>query len=235
MSGFEHYKKVRAELVELYTFMTERQFPVVAPRSVFLTTEQLNELERRPPPGGIARFTKQIQIDVTPIRIINAYEIGGDEFEMGFGRPKRDIPLLYESMQEYIRLWVDVKINSYGYGTASIEELRAIERVTRSLFNIYRYYRQTEEQERMDKITQSDDGEHGLTSLVLGTLKYGMEGFSDVSYVSYVDQYYEKLRASSEKITMYVNPNGFTEPQRQDGIVKQFQLPKMQHNLSGWE
>ena len=57
MDGYAHYRKVREDLVTLYNLITTKHFPVVAPRSVFLTTEQLERIANNPPPGGVERFT----------------------------------------------------------------------------------------------------------------------------------------------------------------------------------
>lgn len=232
MDGFDHFRKVRGELVRLYEFMTDKQFPVIAPRSVFLTTRQLENIEKNPPPGGTSRFSRRIEMHVSIQRIVNAYEIGGSEFEMGFARPKTDIPLIYEAIQEYVRLWVDIKINSYNYQTADIKELRALEAVSRSLFSIYKYYREMDEQEKMRVGT--DETEFALANLNFGHLQYGLSGFKDIGFVSYVDQYYEKLQSHTDSTTMYIDPYRYQEPERQQAITEMFELPKMQHSLGNW-
>lgn len=231
MDGVNHYRKVSSELIKLYEFITDTHFPVIAPRSVFLTTEQLEKLEKFPPAGGLSRFTKRMEVDVSIEKIMHAYEIGGDTFEMGFKYPKRDIPIIYEAIQEYIRLWVDIKINAVGYNTATIEELRALERVSRSLFGIYKYYREEEEEERL----KSNDGmtDYSLANVAMALMQFGGGEAKGLSFVSYVDQYYDKLKNSNDTYTLYLDRHRYVEPERQQNITDMFKLPTMGNNIDG--
>ena len=232
MDGFEHYSKVRTELVKLYEVITQRHFSVIAPRSVFFTTEQLERIARNPPPGGVERFTEPTERGVTIEKMVLAYEIGGDDFELAFKRPKRDIPEIYETIQEYIRLWVDIKINSYGYKTATIEELRKLENVARSLFGIYRYYYELDIEEKFDK--KASNTEFELANMALAGLAYGNRP-SEISFISYIDHYQEKINAKSENVTVYIDKDTYVEPSRQPGLTEVFDLPNMQHNLGNWQ
>lgn len=234
MDGALHYQQVRKALVELYYFITERQFPVVTTRSVFLTTEQIEKIEKFPPPGGLGRFTRRTEMDVTIKEIMLAYEIGGADFEMGFARPAKDVPVIYEAVQEYIRLWVDIILNTYGYKVATISELRALERVSRSLFGVYKYYRQEEEREKYNRNNGAVDDEYGIANIVLGVLENGLHGMGELSFVSYVDQYYEKIATSDSMGMSFVKQGTFIEPQKQMNIVSMFEMPKMQHTLGSW-
>lgn len=231
MDGLNHYRKVASELIRLYEFITDRHFPVIAPRSVFLTTEQLEKLEKFPPAGGLSRFTRRMEVDVSIEKIMHAYEIGGDTFEMGFKYPKRDIPIIYEAVQEYIRLWVDIKINAVGYNTATVDELRALERVSRSLFGIYKYYREEEEEERLKGNDETTD--YGLANVALSLMQFGSGEAKGLSFISYIDQYHDKLKSSNDTYTMYLDRHRYDEPERQKNITDMFKAPTMQHDLGG--
>lgn len=231
MDGLNHYRKVSSELIRLYEFITETHFPVIAPRSVFLTTEQLEKLENFPPPGGLSRFTRRMEVDVSIEKIMHAYEIGGDTFEMGFKYPKRDIPIIYEAIQEYIRLWVDIKINAVGYNTATIDELRALERVSRSLFAIYKYYREEEEEERLR--TNEGETDYGLANVAMSLMQFGGGAAKNLSFVSYIDQYHDKLKSSNDTYTLYLDRHRYVEPEKQQNITEMFKPPTMQYDLNG--
>lgn len=230
MDGVEHYAKVSSELFKLYEFLTQRHFPVRAPRSVFLTTEQLEKLERFPPPGGLERFSRPIDIDVSIERIMQAYEIGGDAFEMGFKKPSRDIPVIYEAVQEYIRLWVDIKLNYTSYNTASIDELRCLERVSRSLFGIYKYFRKQEEE---TKLAGANYTEYEIANVMLSFMQYGSGEADGLSFVSYVDKYYDQLKATDNTYGVYMNRHTYLEPERQNNITEMFKVPTQQSPVYG--
>lgn len=230
-NGITHHNKVRAELVRLYKLMTQRYYPVIAPRSVFLTTEQLEQLEKNPPVGGLARFSRLIETSVTIEKIIIAYEIGDVDFEMGFRHPSRDIPIIYETIQESIRLWIDIKMNSYSYKTASIEELRAMEKVARNLFSSYRHYYRENIREELNSTKKQT--EFSMANLYISMLKYGQDGPDDISFVSYIDKYYEQINSRQEHIGVYVDAQKYnaTIPV---ATPKLFTVPKQHDRLGEW-
>lgn len=233
MDGLEHYAKVRAELVRLYKMITSKPFPVIAPRSVFLSTEQLEALEKNPPVGGLSRFSRVVETYVTIEKIIRAYDIGDDDFELGFTRPSRDIPIIYEALQEYVRLWIDVKLNTYNYGTASLEELRAIEKVTRSLFHPYRHYYRERVRGEMEKGGNKES--LGMANFFLSMLSYGQEGPDDISYVSYVDSYNDRLNSRSHEMGVYMDAHYYQNVEKQS-VPKLIPVPKRHSNiLDNWD
>lgn len=231
MDGYAHYRKVREDLVTLYNLITTKHFPVVAPRSVFLTTEQLERIANNPPPGGVERFTHMTEMTCTIEKMMLAYSIGGEDFEIGFTRPGRDIPIVYETIQEYIRLWVDVKMNAYGYKTATIKELKMLENVSRSLFGIYKYYYEMEIARKYEQ--ENNETEFELANLALGGLVYGRQT-TDVSFISYIDHYHDRLSATDGRTTMYVDKDKYIEPIKHVPLTETFELPTMKHNVGNW-
>ena len=231
MDGFDHYRKTRKDLVTLYKVIKERYFSVVAPRSVFFTTEQLERMVRNPPPGGMERFSNPVDTLKNIEDIMHAYEIGGDDFTMNFKRPSVDVPIIYETIQEYIRLWIDVKINAYGYKTPSINELRALENVSRSLFGVYKYYHHRDRLKRYDGVSESS--EFALVNAVMGGFMLGEP--DELSFISYIDNYYERLQAVEGRTTVYIDKNNFTEPERQKSLTDMFEVPMMKHDLGNWQ
>lgn len=230
-SGLNHYRKARAKLVELYEIMTQRYFTVIAPRYVFLTTEQLERLEKNPPVCGLEPFTRNIEMDVSIERIINAYEIGDDSFEMGFRYPSRDISVIYETIQESIRLWIDVKINSYGYKTADLKELRAMELVAKRLFYAYSFYYKEEVNSEIE--TGTNITESGFANMYLGMLKYGREDPTEISFVSYIDNYLDKINESANRSGIYIDNKSHINVQSFHSNTN-FEIPKMHHPLRNW-
>lgn len=230
MTGYEHYIKVREDLCKLYDIITKKLFYVIAPRSVFLTTEQLTAMSNNPPPGGIERFFMVTEMPVTIEKMITAYEIGGEDFQLSFRYPHKDIPIIYETVQEYIRLWVDVKMNSYSYKTASINELKALESVSKSLFYAYKYYYDMEYNKRVTEGSGSTEFE--LANLVYGKIAYGSDG-STLSFISYVDQYYDRMQLTSDRPNVYISDK-YLEPTKQTPITEMFEFPTMKHDIRNW-
>lgn len=207
-SGISHYNEVRAELMRLYKIMTQKYFTIIAPRSTFFTIEQLERIDNNPPIGGLSVFSERIESQTTIENIIRAYLIAEEDINLGFRYPSRDIPLIYETLQESIRLWIDMKINSYSYSTAPIEELRAMETVAKNIFGPYRhYYRERVKKEMKETVQYTKDS---MANLYMTLLRYGFDGPDDVSFVSYIDLYQEQMRSREFELGMYVSEQHFT-------------------------
>lgn len=223
----KRYTENYDELVRLYKAMTRRYFTVIAPRAVFMATAQLEALEDNPPLGGLERFSRPIECNVTIEKIIRAYQIADDEFEMGFRYPARDIPFIYETIQESIRLWIEMRLNAYNYATASIDELRAMEKVAKGLFGAYRHY--TRIREREIKKGKSVSTGSDLVDVYLGILMFGEGPQEDISFVSYIDQYYDKFAAQDQHTGVYLGQH----PHTPVPSVTQSALPDDGERLTG--
>lgn len=202
VSGIAHHNQVRGELIDLYKIMTQKYFTIIAPRSIFLTTEQLERIDRHPPIGGLSVFSDRIESRTTIENIIRAFLIADEEIELGFRYPSRDIPVIYETLQESIRLWIDIKVNSYSYETAPIEELRAMENVARYLFGAYRhYYREQVKKELKETVEYT---KNSMANLYMTLMRHGFEGPEDISFVSYLDLWQEQIQSRNYELGHYV-------------------------------
>lgn len=231
VNGLQHHNEVRAELIRLYKVMTQHLFTIIAPRSVFLTTEQLEVIEKNPPMAGIALFSTPIETQVTIEKIINAYLLGGDGFQMGFRYPRKELPIIYETLQDAVRLWTDIKLNSYNFKSAPMEELEAMELVARNLFEGYRIYHN--ERVKNELAVKERKGEDRMMSIYLNILHHGMDEPDEVSFISYVDLY----RAKNTGISNY--PGNYAKRKLSiDDIPaaqpRQFDMPKKGMGLGNW-
>lgn len=208
VSGIAHHNSVRQELINLYNIMTQKYFTIIAPRSIFLTIEQLERIDKNPPISGLSVFSDRIESRTTIENIIRAFLIADEEIELGFRYPSRDIPIIYETIQESIRLWIDIKVNSYSYSTAPIEELRAMERVARQLFGAYRhYYREAVKKELSTTVQYTNNS---MANLYMTLMRHGFEGPEDISFVSYLDLWLDRMQSREHELGLYVAEQHFT-------------------------
>lgn len=207
-SGIRHHNEVRAELIRLHDVMTKKYFTIIAPRSIFLTIEQLERIDKNPPLGGLSMFSDKIESQTTIENIIRAFLIAEEDINLGFRYPSRDIPVIYETLQESIRLWIDMKVNSYSYSTAPVTELRAMETVAKNLFGPYRHYYREQVKKEMKETVQYT--KNSMANLYMTLLRYGFDGPDDVSFISYIDMYEEQMRSREHELGMYVSEQHYT-------------------------
>lgn len=207
VNGIKHHNEVREQLIKLYKIMTERHFTIIAPRSVFLTTEQLEVIEQNPPVAGLGLFSTPFQTEATIEKIINAYLLGGEGFQLGFRYPRKEIPIIYETLQDSIRLWTDIKLNSYQYESAPMEELEAMELVARNLFGTYRLYYNEKVKKELEMENVDLDEHYSVAKIYLNILHHGMDEPEEVSFISYLDLYRAKQRGDNSFTGSYAKQN----------------------------
>lgn len=191
----ERYMHVRSELMRLYTVLTEQTFTVIMPASHFLTLKQLEYLEENPPLTGFETLDIPTERPFTIARILDAFKIMGGDVRIDFRYPRKDIPVIYESIQDYIRLWCEIK-EAVGYlQTPPIEELEQIEQLARYVYTAYTHYHY----EKINKqFNVNVTSEMTLLDVIKGRMMYGDVVDEGISHISYTD--------------LYKSAQGFTEP-----------------------
>lgn len=135
------YKAIRERLIILHRILTKRAYPVHVYPSHLMTTEQLRDREsyqledtipdrdfyERPTP----RSMKVVDI-VEILQNVNA------ELPLAFSNPHKNIIEIYENIQEYGSLWVELKNQVSGYCVIDPEEIRKLEGLSFYLYDQYR-------------------------------------------------------------------------------------------------
>lgn len=204
-----HYHHIRDSLIDYHTLLTKRQFRIRCPLGVFMTLEQLELIEQHPPVGGFMHLHQVTERSTTVERLINALLVVGDNenFTVGFQFPHRDIPLIYDALQESIRLWCYIKLWYLGIETPELDELRDMEKLARYLFGAYKYYTVMKRKQEKRQISQYAQSEFALVNLMMGRLTQGSEKpEQDISFISHIDLYEERITGG------YVPPENPPEP-----------------------
>lgn len=196
--NIERYTYVRGELIKLYRLFSERTFVVTIPASSFLTLEQLDRAKERPPLTGFETLEIPVERPFTIQYLLRAVDIMGEDINLGFRYPRQDIPVIYESIQEWIKYWIEIKVNLSYMRTPDISELETIEKLSRIIFTAYAHYYH----ERINKDMNIDMSKPlSLVDILRGQMMHGKDYGEPISYISYLDQY----KAS----TGYVSPNSY--------------------------
>lgn len=182
----ERYTFLRAELRRLYTILTEQTFKVSMPMSSFMTLKQLDRAKDAPPLTGFETLELSVERPFTVLKLLTAVDIMGDELQIGFRHPRQDIPFLYTSIQDWIRYWIEIKVDMGYLRTPEISELELIEKLAKYIFGAYSHYHH----EKINKaLNVSHKGEMTLLDVIKGRMMFGNDIDNDVSFISYLDEY----------------------------------------------
>lgn len=182
----ERYTFLRNELRRLYTILTEQTFVVAIPMSSFMTLRQLDKAKDNPPLTGFETLEIPVERPFTVQRLLQAVDIMGDELSLGFRHPRQDIPFLYNSIQDWIRYWIEIKRDVGYLRTPELSELELIERLGKYVFSAYAHYHY----EKINKtLGVSSTAEMTLLDVLKGRMMYGTDLDEQLSYISHIDEY----------------------------------------------
>lgn len=204
-----HYHFIRDSLIDYHTILTKRQFRVRCPIGVFMTLEQLELIEQYPPVGGYAHLHQVTERSTTVERLINALLVVGDNenFTVGFQIPHRDIPIVYEAIQETIRLWCYIKLWYLGFETPELDELRDMEKLARYLFSAYKYYKDLNTRRERRQQPAHAVTEYALVNVMMQQFTQGRQDApEEISFISHIDLYEERITGG------YIPPEEPPEP-----------------------
>lgn len=182
----ERYNFIRKELIRLHRVITEETFNVFIPISSFMTLKQLEVARDHPPITGFETLEETVERPFSIKRMLIAVEIMGDELKLGFRNARRDIPYIYESIQSWIKYWLEIKVGMSHLKTAPMEELELIERLAKYIFGAYAHYHY----EQINKTLHIPDiAQASLLDILKGRMMYGTDIDEQLSYISHIDEY----------------------------------------------
>lgn len=185
---YRRFNVIRARLVELYKVITEYTFEIVAPPSTFMQLKAMKNIDRAQFLIGTERMGLAVRRDMTITKMTTAISLNGDETQMAFRFPSRDIPRVYESIQEYIQLWLEVKTDWGWFETARLEELEELEAVAKFIFTPYKEYHAAKIAKEFGYKNTEDIS---LVNTMRSLWMFGSTPQEELSFVSYVSLYKE--------------------------------------------
>lgn len=188
------YKHVRENLVNLYKMITEETFNVYIPKSSFLSLKQIKHLEKNPPINGMGSYEAVVERPLTILRMAQAFSmIGEDDVNLAFRYPRRDIPRIYNGIQDYIMYWLEIKRYWARFDAPSLDELEILEKIAKYVFSAYKEYHIQEVNDKFGVTKQSD---MTLMDYIKGTWMYGEQFQDNISFISHLAVYREENNLS---------------------------------------
>jgi hypothetical protein len=186
----DRYIFIRNDLIRLYKLFSERTFVVVMPVASFLTTEQLKRFEDNPPINGFDSLMVPSERPYTIKHILRSVSMMGEKFDIGFRYPREDIPVIYDSIQTWIRHWIEIKTTGGFLRTPDIKELELIEKLARHVFTAFAHYHHEKINRTMNVPNTKD---LSLIDVLRGKMMYGADFDQPISYISYLDEYKSEI------------------------------------------
>lgn len=193
---FTRYSYVRERLIFLFNILNNRVYPVwIAPRTM-MSLDQLRDREEYRQDGfaNDTEFynTQQLRQMRVP-QVLDILENVTSTTDLGFGNANKSVVEIYESIQEYIRLWCEIINTNVGFSTPPREELRLLESLAYLIFPTYKAikpfitYQNNHERFKGD----NDLNKKGLAGFAMLFSTPGIQGPKDqmdYSFVSYLDE-----------------------------------------------
>lgn len=182
----QRYTYLRNELIRLYKLFTERTFLVTIPLSSFMTLKELERAKENPPLIGFEHLSENVERPLTINKILLAVSIMDVHLNIGFTRPRQDIPVIYDAIENWIQHWIEIKLNAGYLQSPPIEELELIEKLGRHIFTYYAHYHH----EKINKVMRvTNTSELTLLDVLQGRIMYGADFDQPISYISHLDHY----------------------------------------------
>ena len=195
MITHSRYCYVRERIFELYNIIANRAYPVwIAPRNM-MSLEQLRDRSEYTQDGFANDVdfynTQQLRQMKIP-QMVDLLEHITTPSDIGFSNANKVVVEIYESIQEYIRLWCEIITSNMGLSSPPRTELRALESLAYLIFPVYKSVKPfTINQNNREKFKNDTALEkRGLAGFGVLFAMGGMNGPTEpneYSFVSYLD------------------------------------------------
>lgn len=202
----ERFMYVRTELIKLYRIITKQTFVVYLPLSSFLTLSQLEHMRDNPPIQGFEMLEQPIERPYTIDNLLRAIKITDGNVNIGFRNPRQDIPLMFDTIQNWVKYWCEIKGGAPWVRTPPISELALIEKLGRHIFGHYKHYHYEKINDTLNIQSQESIT---LLDILKGRMMFGEDIDNDISYISYLDEYKSSQGYSPETETDSGYLNGY--------------------------
>ena len=197
------YNTIRERLIFLHNILQNRTYVVYATPKMLMSLDQLRdrtEYSQENVVGDSTYYDEYQERKLTIPKIIEILPNLISEKELGFRKPNTVVVEIYESIQEYLRLWVELNNAAPEFKLPPIDELRNLELMAYTIFNEYkRIKHHLNNRHRYEKQTDSDETMRanllGLGRL-LGMAAIGKGEGDEISFISYLDDLYSNNNPS---------------------------------------
>lgn len=195
MLDIRRYNAIREELIKLHNILNNRLYPVRVTPSMLMTVDELRNRETFMRDDVISagdHYEDYMEIQMECHRIVKILPNLVRERDLGFARPNDHIVEIFESAQQYLRLWVEVASNAGDFRIPPLDELRELESLAYALYPEYKkikkffqlkdYYGNKEEKARQEQ-------DAFLSLAALFGLQSGVDGARDdsVDFISHLE------------------------------------------------
>lgn len=211
--SFERYTRVRERLIELYEIIVGRIYEVwIAPASL-MSIEQIRNRETITLGDSSTyddEYTDYQKRRLTIKMICDKLDTINSHRDIGFIDANNSVVEIYESVQEYIRLWLEIRRDIEHFQTATIDELRRLEGIAYLVFPIYKQVKSFSNKLKLKEMTETSKSEGayglaGLGSIMMVESMGGPKLLEEISFVSHIDDYENASDLSSANISSYEN------------------------------
>lgn len=195
MLDIRRYNAIREELITLHNILNNRLYPVRLTPSMMMTVEELRNRETLMNDGMISagdHYEDYMEVQMECHRIIGILPNLVRERDLGFARPNDHIVEIFESAQQYLRLWVELASNTGEFRIPPLDELRDIESLAYTLYPEYKKIKQYFQlkgfyDRKEDKNREAQDGFLSLAALF--GIQSGVDGHRDnsVDFISHLE------------------------------------------------
>lgn len=192
--ALSRYNYIRARLLTLFNVINNRIFPVYVTPLMMMSLDEMRDRPEYHQEGFVNDSdyysTHQIRKLKVPA-IIDILPNLASEKDLSFQNANQVIPEIYESIQEYIALWCEIRKNAPEFTTPSTEELRKLELLAYSLFSRYKKIKPyLDKQKHRQVVADNADAEKRniLSLMALFGMKAIGTGKDDLSFVSHLDE-----------------------------------------------
>ena len=188
------YNTIRTRLIELYNILNNRSFDVWVTPAMLMSLEELRDREEYSQEGfvGDPNYYNEYQVRRMNVpRIIDILPNLSSEKDLGFREPQIVIPLIYESIQEYICLWCELFKKAPEFPTPSIDELRKLELLAYTLFNFYKRIKPYLDKKKLRELggdVQEIDKRNLMQLSALFSINAMGTPKAEISFVSHLDE-----------------------------------------------
>lgn len=194
MLTLHRYNQIREEIFRLYNILNNRLYPVRVTPVMMMTVEELRNREtftRDDVIGDPTVYEEYSEIQMECHRIIEILPNLVRERDLGFAKPNDHIVEIFESAQNYLRLWVELVTNATEFRPPPLDELRAIEALAYCLYPEYKkikQYLQVRDSylSKEDKAKEVEDGFMSLAAL-FGMMSPGLATKDPLDFVSHLE------------------------------------------------
>lgn len=188
------YNYIRARLITLFNILNNRTFPVYVTPLMMMSLDEMRDRPEYSQENVISDgeyYSAYQERKLTIPKIIDILPNLASERDLAYRDPNTVVPMIYESIQEYISLWCEIRRNATEFTTPSTEELRKLELLAYTLFGTYKKIKPFLDKKKHRQVVadNADAEKRNIMSLMalFGMKAIGTNG-DELSFVSHLDE-----------------------------------------------